>query len=260
MPANDIRRAAGQLLIMGFDGVAANDRLRGSLGRIQPGGVILFARNIESGQQTHALLSDCQRALGVPAFLCVDMEGGLVDRLKNVVHPAPAAAEVFATADRKLFRAHGRIIGEECRALGFNTDFAPVLDLAFPPSRSVMASRSVSADPKKAAAYADAFLRGLADARVLGCGKHFPGLGEGDLDSHHALPSIAKSWKAMWSQDLAPYRALGSKLPFVMVAHAAYPQVTRDTLPASLSAKWVTDILRKRIGYRGLVVSDDLEM
>src|SRR3954468_3238380 len=260
MPTRDIRRAAGQLLIMGFDGVTADDRLRALLTRIQPGGVILFARNIESARQTHTLLADSRKLINELAFLCVDMEGGTVDRLKTVVHPAPAAAEVFATADRKLFRAHGKIIGEECRTLGFNTDFAPVLDLAFPPSRSVLASRAVSADPKKAAAYADAFLRGLADARVLGCGKHFPGLGEGDLDSHHALPSIAKSWKAMWSQDLAPYRALGSKLPFVMVAHAAYPQVTRDTLPASLSPKWMTDILRKRIGYRGLVVSDDLEM
>src|SRR5438067_2392767 len=141
----DIRRAAGQLLIMGFDGADAGARLRGLLAEVRPGGVILFARNIESAPQTHALLRDCQRTIGSPAFLCVDMEGGTVDRLKSVVHPAPSAGEVYGSADRKLFRTHGRIIGEECRALGFNTDFAPVLDLGFPASRTVLGSRAVSA-------------------------------------------------------------------------------------------------------------------
>jgi beta-N-acetylhexosaminidase len=257
---NDIRRAAGQLLIMGFDGVAAGERLRAMLGEVQPGGVILFKRNIESASQTHRLLQDCQRTIGSPAFLCVDMEGGTVDRLKDVVAPALSAAEVFAAADRKLFRAHGRLIGEECRALGFNSDFAPVLDLGFPASRTVLGSRTVSADPEQATLYAGEFLRGLADARVIGCGKHFPGLGEANLDTHHELPAVRKSWKKMRAQDLAPYRSLRSKLPFVMVAHAAYPKVTGDPVPASLSSKWMAGILRKKLGYRGLVLSDDLEM
>ncbi len=95
---------------------------------------------------------------------------------------------------------------------------------------------------------------------MLGCGKHFPGLGEGKLDSHHELPVIEKSMKRMWAEDLVPYRTLRRQLPFVMVSHAAYPQVTRDQTPASLSKVWITDILRKRIGYRNLIVSDDLEM
>src|SRR5262249_26858193 len=103
-------------------------------------------------------------------------------------------------------------------------------------------------------------LRGLKSAKVLGCGKHFPGLGEANLDTHHELPSIAKSWKKLWAEDLLPYRRLRREIPFVMVAHASYPAVTKDKLPASLSRKWMTDILRKKIGYRGLIVSDDLEM
>lgn len=256
----DIRRAAGQLLIMGFDGASLGERLRGMLTEVQPGGVILFARNIESPSQTHRLLHDCQAALTGPAFLCVDMEGGTVDRLKTVIHPAPSAAEVFGSAERKLFRAHGRIIGDECRALGFNTDFAPVLDLAFAVSQPVLGARVVSADPRQTVLYAREFLLGLADARIIGCGKHFPGLGEANLDTHHELPSIAKSWKRIWTQDLAPYRALRAKLPFVMVAHAAYPEVTRDHVPASVSSKWMEEILRKKVGYRGLAISDDLEM
>jgi beta-N-acetylhexosaminidase len=118
----------------------------------------------------------------------------------------------------------------------------------------------VSADPKKTIEYVREFLRGLSDARVLGCGKHFPGLGEATLDTHHELPSIAKPWDRLWKEDLLPYRELHKQFPFVMVAHAAYPAVTKDNTPASISKKWITDVLRKKIGYKGLIMADDLEM
>ncbi|HEV2022445.1 MAG TPA: glycoside hydrolase family 3 N-terminal domain-containing protein, partial [Terriglobales bacterium] len=210
--------------------------------------------------QTWELLRDCQSAVSTPLFRCVDLEGGMVDRLKAVLAPAPAAATVAATGDRKLFRRQGRLIGDEVRALGFNTDFAPVLDLGFLASRSVLGTRTASDDPKKVTLYAREFLRGLREARVLGCGKHFPGLGEAALDTHHELPAVDKSWPRLWAEDLYPYRALKREMTFVMVAHAAYPAVTRDRTPASISRKWIAEILRKKIGYKGLVVSDDLEM
>jgi beta-N-acetylhexosaminidase len=193
-------------------------------------------------------------------FLCVDLEGGTVDRLKKVIAPAPSVERVFATGDRKLWRMHGQILGLEARALGFNTDFAPVFDLGLPASRSVLSSRTASASAKEVVAYSKEFLRGLKTAKVLGCGKHFPGLGEANLDSHHEMPVVHKSWKEMWAEDLMPYRQLHRDVPFVMVAHAAYPEVTKDNLPASLSRHWMTDVLRKKIGYRGLILSDDLEM
>src|ERR1041385_2603868 len=139
----------GQLLTIGFDGTEINPRLAALLARIQPAGVILFARNIESAQQTHRLLRDCQPAVKQPLFTCVDLEGGRVDRFRNVTGPTPSAAEVFATRDRKLFRRHGEIIGKICRALGFNVDFAPVLDLAFEASRKVMSSRAFSVNPQE---------------------------------------------------------------------------------------------------------------
>jgi beta-N-acetylhexosaminidase len=250
----------GQLLIVGFDGTKMTRRLSSLLTRLQPAGVILFARNIKGAEQTWQLLRDCQMCVSAPLFTCIDLEGGLVDRFRDVLGPAPSAAEVFATADRKLFRRHGQVIGENSRALGFNVDFAPALDLAFEASRSVMSSRSVSADPKEVVKYAREFLAGLRAANVLGCGKHFPGLGEGMLDSHHELPVIEKPLKKLWTGDLVPYRMLRQQMPFVMISHAAYPHVTHDRTPASLSKIWVTDILRKRIGYRNLIVSDDLEM
>jgi beta-N-acetylhexosaminidase len=230
------------------------------LNEVQPAGVILFARNVVSADQTHKLLRDCQAQVNLPLLRCVDLEGGTVDRLRQAIGPAPSAADVFATNDRKLFRKHGRVIGENCRALGFNVDFAPVLDLALAASRSVMTSRAVSDDPRKVVAYAREFLAGLGDAGVWGCGKHFPGLGEGTLDSHHELPVIEKDWKKLWEEDLVPYRTLRRQLPFVMVSHAAYPGVTGERTPASLSSKWITDILWKKIAFRGLITSDDLEM
>jgi len=250
----------GQLLIVGFDGTEMSPRLRSLLTRLQPAGVILFARNIASGEQTHRLLHECKSCVSTSLFTCVDMEGGRVDRFRNVIGPAPSAADVFATGNRKLYRKHGKIIGESCRALGFNTDFAPVVDLAFAASRNVMSSRSVSADPKDTIAYAREFLAGLRSAGVLGTIKHFPGLGEANLDTHHELPNVEKSWKKLWDEDMAPYRALRRESPLILVGHAAYPAVTRNRTPASLSKKWITDILRKKIGYRGLIVSDDLEM
>lgn len=235
-------------------------RLASLLKRLQPAGVILFARNIKSADQTWILLRECQRCVDAPLFTCVDLEGGTVDRFREALGSAPSAADVFATGDRKVFREHGRIIGENCRALGFNVDFAPVLDLAFEASRSVMGSRAVSADPRETILYVREFLAGLAKASVLGCGKHFPGLGEGNLDSHHELPVIEKPMKRLWAEDMVPYRDLRRQLPFVMVSHAAYPQVTKSKTPASISKLWITDVLRKKIGYRNLIVSDDLEM
>lgn len=250
----------GQLLIVGFDGTEVSPRLRSLLTRLQPAGVILFARNITSGEQTHRLLHECQSCVSTPFFTCVDMEGGKVDRFRNVIGPAPSAADVFATGDRKAFRKHGEVIGKSCRALGFNTDFAPVVDLAFAASRTVMGSRAVSANPKQATTYAREFLAGLRSAGVLGAIKHFPGLGEANLDTHHELPSVEKSWKNLWDADIAPYRALRRESQLVLVGHSAYPAVTHDCTPASLSKKWITDVLRNKIGYRGLVTSDDLEM
>lgn len=247
-------------MIVGFDGTEMTARLASLLKGVQPAGVILFARNIQNPEQTWRLLRDCQKHVDTPLFTCVDLEGGTVDRFRDAVGPTPSAADVFASDDPKLFRRHGQVIGENCRTLGFNVDFAPVLDLAFEASRGVMGSRVVSVEARDTIAYTREFLRGLESAKILGCGKHFPGLGEGTLDSHHELPIIEKSLKRLWAEDLLPYRTLRRQLAFVMVAHAAYPEVTKSKIPASLSKIWNTDILRKRIGYKNLIVSDDLEM
>ena len=217
-------RQLGQLLIVGFDGTEMTPHLSSLLKRLQPAGVILFARNTKTAEQTWQLLRDCQKCVSTPLFTCVDLEGGSVDRFREALGPAPSGADVFASGDRKLFRKQGQVIGENCRALGFNVDFAPVLDLAFEASHKVLGSRVVSTNPRETAAYAREFLAGLRAAGVLGCGKHFPGLGEGKLDSHHELPVIQKSLKKLWAEDLLPYR------------HAAHADSDGDGFARGVSA------------------------
>ena len=247
---------------MGLEGPETPPATARLLTSMHPGGIILFARNIQSPHQCAQLLRICQTAVKTPLFRCVDLEGGTVDRLRNIIAPAPSVADVVRTDSDKLYEKHGRLIGDEVRALGFNVDFAPVFDLDLFESRNVLTSRTVSSDPQKVVHYARKFLKGLAAANVLGCGKHFPGLGGANLDTHKELPAIQRDWETMWSEDLLPYREMSKDVPFVMVAHVTYPLAAKKegNTPASLSRFWINEVLRKKIGYAGLVISDDLEM
>jgi beta-N-acetylhexosaminidase len=260
MKTTALRHRVGSLLIVGVESTALTALEMAWLHSLQPSGIILFRRNIESPPQVHALWQQAASRLSRPFFRCVDLEGGTVDRLRDLIGPTPSAAEVVATNRPAIFREHGACIGRILRSLGFNLNLAPVLDLALPVSRGVMGTRVVSADPAKVIAYAGAFLEGLQRHEILGCGKHFPGLGGGTLDSHHAMPSIDRSWEQVWAQDLQPYRALAARLPLIMVNHAAYPKIERSARPASLSHFWIEEVLRGKLRYRGLVISDDMEM
>jgi beta-N-acetylhexosaminidase len=260
-----LRHDVGQLLLVGFAGTELDATERAWLRLIRPAGTVLFRRNIEEAAQVHALLEDVATIVGDgPLFHAVDVEGGLVDRLRDLIAPMPAPAAVAATGSRKLFRQHGYLIGSELHLLGFNVALAPVLDLRTAASADVMRTRVVSEDPKAVITYAEAFLTGLNKAGTLGCGKHFPGLGGGALDSHHATPAIDRAWKQLWEEDMLPFRKLHRALPFIMVSHATYPNAfskpDTQTLPASISPFWIDRTLRHKLGFRGLIVSDDMEM
>jgi len=208
--------------------------------------------------QTHALAQAAAQVVDHPLLRCMDVEGGTVDRLRDLLAPMPSPLAVAATNQPDLFEKHGNLIAQEVRLLGLNTTFAPVLDLRTPASEPVMTSRVVSGDPDQVIRYARYFLRGLARQGVLGCGKHFPGLGSGQVDSHHATPVIDKPLAGLWKDDLLPYRQLAKQLPMVMVSHATYSASVPE--PASVSAYWIREILIREIGYQGLIVSDDMEM
>jgi beta-N-acetylhexosaminidase len=159
-----LRRQIGQLMIAGLEGPALTAMERAWLKLIRPSGVILFRRNIEAAAQTVELLREVGEIVGKPVFRCVDLEGGLVDRLRDLIAPMPSPAAVFASGKPAIFKNHGRLIAQEARTLGFNTVFAPVLDLALPESSAVMRTRVVSADPAQVTAYASAFLQGFPDS------------------------------------------------------------------------------------------------
>jgi beta-N-acetylhexosaminidase len=257
----------GQLLIVGIDrdrwGPATADFLRST----RPGGVIFFQRNITTAPQFRELVEGAQSFLDTPPFLALDLEGGLVDRLREVLAPLPAVRDVAVVA---MGETLGRIAGREVAAFSLNVDFAPVLDLATPQSLGVMGSRTAGASPDDVVGFARNFLKGLGEQGIIGCGKHFPGLGSGQTDSHKELPTVEKDGQRMWEEDLLPFRALARELPMIMIAHvycpgleSAFPSAkTKESerLPASLSHGIVTGLLKERINFQGLVVCDDLEM
>jgi len=259
-----LRRAAGSAMVVGISGTELTALERAWLKLIRPAGVILFQRSIDNAAQTRALLAQATELCSPHSLRCVDVEGGTVDRLRDALAPMPSALSVFnaalATGKPALMREHGELVARGVKAFGFNTTLAPVLDLALPASAQVMGTRVGSADPRAVAAYCGHFLSGLAAHKVMGCGKHFPGLGGGSLDSHLETPSIDPTMAELTNDDLYPYCELRDRLPMIMVSHAAYPRTPSGNRPASVSSYWVTTILRKRIGYRGLTFSDDLEM
>jgi len=231
---------------------------------VRPAGIILFRRNIANAGQTRALLDEATALGAASSFRCVDVEGGTVDRLRDALASMPSAQAVataaLATGRTNLMREQGELVARAVKAFGFNTTLAPVLDLGLPASAKVMGTRTAAESASGVEEYGRAFLAGLAAQGVVGCGKHFPGLGGGTLDSHLETPEIRRTLRELNREDLIPYRELRNELPMVMVNHAAYPNTPGKDRPASASPYWITTVLRKRIGYKGIIFSDDLEM
>ena len=263
MTAN-LRQAVGSLLVVGLAGNELTNLERAWLKLVRPAGVILFRRNIADPHQTRALLEAATALCAPHPFRCVDVEGGSVDRLRDALAPMPSAQAVALAARNKrktqLMVEHGELVARAVQAFGFNVTLAPVLDLAFPASAEVMGTRSAAPTAEGVVEYARGFLTGLAAHGVVGCGKHFPGLGGGMRDSHLETPSIQRNMRDLWHEDIAPYRELRGTLPMVMVNHAAYPATPGKDRPASVSPYWISNVLRKRIGFRGIIFSDDMEM
>ena len=259
----------GQLFFIGISGTELDDATKSLLDDVLPGGICLFARNIRDARQTRELLDRIREYLSVLPFLSIDQEGGLVDRLRRIMTPMPAASKMRTATDAGEL---GSSIGETLRILGFNMDFAPVVDVVDDERmqhQNGLLSRTFGRSKNDVALFAGAFLDQLQSHGILGCLKHFPGLGASQVDSHEELPVVDIAENEMTGIDLSPYRHLLSEanVPAVMVAHAAFPksklQETGQNgklLPASLSHNFVTNLLRGELGFNGLVITDDLEM
>ena len=253
-----------QMLLFGWQTETQAEALTDEFGA---GGIILMGRNIGTPDETAAQIAGMQaRAaeLGLPPlFVAVDQEGGRVQRLGPPRYPArPSAREIGQSEDAEArARVEAASLGRELRALGFNWDFAPVLDVDNNPDNPVIGDRSYSPDPERVAALGVQAVRGLQeDAGILACGKHFPGHGDTDTDSHLALPRISHSRARLESVEMVPFRAaLAAGLGAVMTSHILFPAID-PTLPATLSPAILTGLLREEIGFEGLVITDDLEM
>jgi beta-N-acetylhexosaminidase len=223
----------------------------------QVAGLILFSRNIEHPQQVRELCAAI-RALRPDLLLAVDQEGGRVQRLRQgFVRLPPMRALAERPNALELAEHCGWLMATEVLAAGLDLSFAPVLDLDHGRS-AVVGNRAFASDPLQVAAQAGAFIRGLHAAGMAAVGKHFPGHGWAEADSHVAIPVDPRSLQQIRSSDLLPFARLATELDGVMPAHVIYPQV--DERPAGFSPRWLQDILRGELGYRGVIFSDDLSM
>jgi len=274
-----VRDDVGQLLWVGFAGTTLPPGLRARLDAGQAGATILFKRNLVIERNPSAqvpvetcdldalvsLNKDLHRSApdGTPALIAVDQEGGLVQRVRapaTMWPPMMAHDGLPAGEDERVAEQVGRAMGEELRALGFDIDFAPVLDVHTNPANPIIGERAFGKDAATAARRALAFARGLDAAGVIACGKHFPGHGDTDTDSHLELPKVDHPWDRLEKVELAPFKlAAQAKLPMLMTAHVVFAALDA-TRPATLSEKVVTGLLRKQLGYQGVIVSDDLDM
>lgn len=264
-----LEKKIGQLFFIGISGPEVDDRTRALIDEISPGGVCLFARNIRSDDQTRQLLDEIRAVSMTAPLLSVDQEGGLVDRLRRIMTPMPAASRI---RDAESAARLAELIAKTLRLLGFNMDFAPVVDVIDNERASYnngLFSRGFGTTKEETAALAGAFLQTLQANGIVGCVKHFPGLGASQVDSHEELPVVGITADELSGVDLYPYRELigSGAVHAVMVAHASYPhhrlQATDKhgkLLPSSLSHDFVTNLLRDELRFDGLVITDDLEM
>ena len=269
-----LERQIGQFFFIGLPGTKLDDETRALIAEVQPGGVIIFGRNVAAPQQFRDLLDGVRELLPVAPLLGVDQEGGLVDRLRKIFTPMPSARTIREHGDLAGARGLGRISGEVLRLLGFNMNFAPVMSI-MTEERDLLSnglySRSFGRSPGEVLGYTTVYLRGLQETGMIGCLKHFPGIGAGEVDSHEEMPMVRLTHEDLLAQDLAPYIELferrDDRVRCVMISHGGFPNidikegVTGGLLePASLSHNIVTNLLRKELGYQHLVVTDDLEM
>jgi beta-N-acetylhexosaminidase len=248
-----------QLLLVGFPGTAPGPVSRGLVDR-GVGGLLLFRRNVASAGQVRALVADLAGRAEIPLEVAVDQEPGTrVARLAGIVRASPSARRLGRMPPDQV-EGYGKAVGRDLAALGVTADLAPVLDVSGARGDGIVGDRSFGADPATASRAAVAFMRGLAAGGVAAVGKHFPGHGATTVDSHHRLPVVAASMARLHAHDLAPFRAaIRAGLDAVMVGHLVVKAVD-PAAPATLSPRVVGGLLRGRMGFDGLVVSDALEM
>ncbi len=255
----------GQMITISYRKDSIDSTLKSALEDVKPGGFILFGENMSSYDGTIKLVKEIKASSKIPMFISIDQEGGNVQRLKKLngvtVSDVPYMYDVGTKNDLDLTYSIGKLIAEELRVIGVNMDFAPVLDVFSNPNNKVIGKRSFGSDKELVAKHGITLAKGLEDNGVIAVYKHFPGHGNTATDSHEALPILDLTKEELEKIDVYPFKeAIKNNASVIMVGHLAVPKVTEDNIPASLSKKLITDYLKKELGYKGLVVTDALNM
>lgn len=256
----DIRKAAGTLITCGFSGLSVDAELKEVLREVQPAGLILFKRNIESPEQVAELCRELKLYRPQdPLALSVDQEGGRVARIREPATVWPPMQQLGEIGDPDLCFRFAQALGRELRAMNFDIDYSPVLDVNSNPDNPIIGDRAFSAEPDRVARCGAAIVKGLHSVGVAAVGKHFPGHGDTDLDSHVALPKVSHELKRLREVEWPPFKAaVDAGLGAIMTAHVVIESID-EHVPATFS-KEAMDYLREELGFNGVIMSDDLEM
>lgn len=260
-----VRQMLGQKLIFGFHGTELSEEFKSLIREYKIGNVILFLRNVVSADQLRRLCTEIQTLIlevtGYPAFIVIDQEGGIVTRLPNDAVTVPSAMAISATDDPDNARIAAEITIRQLRGLGVNFNMAPVLDVNTNPANPVIGGRSLGDDPQRVARYGEAAVRAYENTGVFCCGKHFPGHGDTSVDSHIGLPRVEKTIDELEQAELIPFRrCIAAGIPAIMSSHILFPNIEKENIPGTMSRTIITDLLKNRLGFKGLVFSDCLEM
>ena len=253
----------GQMVIVEFYGSTLNSDLIQMIQGNRVSGVLIENKN--GNAQTRAQLTTLNRAMQgqahIPLFITTDFEGGLVNELRLITGERPSEAAIGATGNPQVAYAAGRNAATDLTSLGLNVNFMPIVDVLTNPNNPGLPDRTFGSDPTLVTNMGRAYLKGLTDGGVVGCLKHFPGLGSASIDPHFSLPYMNRSLATLNQVDLVPYRTLINEgiVPMVMVTHILNPQLD-PTLPTSLSPNVVTKLLRQQLNFNGVIISDTLWM
>ncbi len=251
----------GQLILTGVPGKEIDPETAALFRRVQPGGFIIFGRNIESAVQLRKLIDDLRDLSVVEPIITIDQEGGRVSRLRLIGQEPPNAQELREKGDLDLVRQHGLLTGRLMRLFGFNLDLCPVLDISFDDEAdNSLRGRCYGRDVAEVVWLAGAFNDALRSEGIASCGKHFPGYSAATVDAHHDLPLIERSRAELEANELAVFRQFAGRVDSMMICHGWYPCFEPEKRAASLSRRIVTDLLRGELGFKGLIMTDDLDM
>ena len=260
----DIKCAIGQRIMAGFPGTELDEEFISLVRDAKIGNVILFRRNVESRAQITRLCAQLKDLItsetGIEPFIAIDQEGGIVTRLSDDMINTPGAMALAAAGGDAPYRA-GYITARELRSCGITVNLAPVLDVNSNPANPVIGVRSFGDDPERTLPLALAFMRGSMEGGVMACGKHFPGHGDTAVDSHLGLPLVEKSLEELELCELLPFQgAIEAGIPAIMSSHVIFPALEPNRIPATMSRRVLTGLLRQKLGFNGIVISDCMEM